>query len=150
MKSLVTILLLIALSSCQKELSCEDWGVCEQAPPKCIKGHTWTMPPYNISPYEHLVFTPENNSYHIYAHPDFVATWGDCMPMNVKDSAGWYKVVSKGIYSVTRPDGMVTEGPYVQIGGTDQGWTGHETSTYIFIMQIDEWNTITTIFKPRW
>lgn len=109
------------------------------------------MPAENIDPEEHLVFTPSNNAYHIWGYPAFVATWDSCMPMNLKDSSGWYKVVSKGIYRHVRStDGMLIESPYVQIGGlANGGWLDNETSTYFFIMQQTEWDTINRIFKPR-
>lgn len=139
------IIILFFFSSCQKEISCEDWGVCEGNAPKCVTGHSWILPAGNIDPVEHIVFTPSNNAYHILGHPDFVATWGDCMPMNLKDSAGYYKVMSKGVYRYA-----LNESPYVQIGGSDTaGWWQHETSTYFFIMQQPEWDSITNIFKPR-
>lgn len=144
MKRLIIISLILA--SCQKEISCEDWGVCEDAPAKCINGHSWVLPAGNIDPDEHLVFTPANNAYHIWGHPDFVATWKDCMPMNLKDSAGYYRVMSKDIYVYGN-----NESPYVQIGGVASGgWLGHEYSTYFFIMQRPEWDSIGEWFKPRY
>lgn len=144
MKRLIIISLILA--SCQKEISCEDWGVCGEQAAKCINGHSWVMPAGNIDPEEHLVFTPSNNAYHIWGHPDFVATWKDCMPMNLKDSAGYYKVMSKGHYVTA-----IGNSPYVQIGGSDTaGWWQHEYSTYFFIMQQPEWDSITRVFKPRY
>ncbi len=139
MKLLTAIILLTLTISCQKEI---DWGI-EKV--KCIKGHSWVMPAGNIDTEEHLMFTPLNNGYHIWGHPDFVKTWGDCMPMNLKDSSEWYKVVSKGVYRING-----NESPYVQIGGvTNGGWLNNETSTYFFIMQQDQWDTIGIVFKPK-
>ena len=92
------LLIILLFASCQKEITCEDWGVCGTYQPKCVTGHSWTMPAGNIDPYEHLVFTPLNNAYHIWGNPDFVATWDSCMPMNLKDSAGYYRVMSKDIF----------------------------------------------------
>jgi hypothetical protein len=145
MKKIVVIMLLaVSATGCQKDISCEDWEMCPNKPVKCIEGKTWMMPAGNIDVDSHLVFTPLNNAYHIYAHADFAKTWGSCLPINVPDSAGWYRVVSKDIYLYNG-----NESPYVQIGGTDMGWYGHETSTYFFIMQKEEWDTITRLFKPN-
>lgn len=87
-------------------------------------------------------------------HPDFMATVKDCLPINLPDSAGYYKVVNKDVHRYTTPDGIFCETPYVQIGGHQSGGWGQNGDpenfkTYFFNMQFDEWNTITTIFKPK-
>lgn len=133
----------LMLLSCQKEIPCDNWGACGGFTPKCVPAEHITIPAGTIDCCENEALAV--GTYSVMVHPELRAKVKDCLPINLPDSAGYYKVVSKGIY-----DYYGNNTHYVQIGGTaDQGWYQYENSTYYFLMDEAEWDTITEIFKPN-
>jgi hypothetical protein len=137
------LLAVLILSSCQKEIPCDNWGACDGFTPKCVPAEHITIPAGTIDCCENEALAV--GTYTVMVHPELRAKVKDCLPVNLPDSAGYYKVVSKGVYEYNSNNTY-----YVQIGGTpDNGWYQHENSTYFFLLPEAEWNTITDKFKPQ-
>lgn len=129
MRYLIIITLLLAASSCQKEIDC-PWGNCDQPQFKSFPVQErggYDIDQWNLDrPYVNI------NGFVVMIHPDYYNSLlgKDSITINLPDSAGEYVITEKFYYTGFNGEKLWA----FQIGGTDQGWAGHEYSTYFALV----------------